>query len=174
MPQHSETRRLAWTATQMFDLVADIGRYPEFLPWVQGIRIQKIEGNVVTADMIVGFKMVRERFTSRVTLDRPGHVHVDYISGPLKYLKNDWRFRDVGNGACEIDFSVDFEFRNAMFERLAGMFFGEAFKRMVGAFETRAERVYGKAVAVPTGDRMVPDPGGAGRTGAATGAPTGA
>ncbi len=127
----------------MFDLVADIGRYPEFLPWVQGLRILKTEGNVVTADMIVGFKMVRERFTSRVRLDRPGHLHVEYISGPLKHLDNDWYFEPTADGGCEIDFSVDFEFRNKMFERLAGMFFGEAFKRMVGAFETRAERVYG-------------------------------
>jgi coenzyme Q-binding protein COQ10 len=131
----------------MFDLVADIGRYAEFLPWVQAMRIRSPEagdaGNVVTADMVVGFKMVRERFTSRVTLDRPDRVHVDYVSGPLKYLKNDWLFRPAPDGGCEIDFSVDFEFRNKMFERLAGMFFHEAFKRMVGAFETRAAAVYG-------------------------------
>ncbi len=127
----------------MFDLVADIGRYAEFLPWVQAMRIRSHEGNVVTADMVVGFKMVRERFTSRVTLDRPNSVHVDYISGPLKYLTNDWLFRPATNGGCEIDFSVDFEFKNKMFERLAGMFFHEAFKRMVSAFETRAAAVYG-------------------------------
>lgn len=127
----------------MFDLVADIGRYAEFLPWVQAMRIRSHEGNVVTADMVVGFKMVRERFTSRVTLDRPNSVHVDYISGPLKYLTNDWLFRPASDGGCEIDFSVDFEFKNKMFERLAGMFFHEAFKRMVSAFETRAAAVYG-------------------------------
>jgi coenzyme Q-binding protein COQ10 len=147
MPQHAETRFLPYTSEQMFDLVADIGRYDEFLPWVQGMRIRSHEGNVVTADMIVGFRMVRERFTSRVTLDRPGKVHVDYISGPLKHLKNDWEFRPAPGG-CTIDFSVDFEFRNKMFERLAGMFFGEAFKRMVSAFETRAAQVYG---ATPSG-----------------------
>ncbi|MBC7506317.1 MAG: type II toxin-antitoxin system RatA family toxin, partial [Sandarakinorhabdus sp.] len=90
MPRHAESRYLAWSQTQMFDLVADIGRYDEFLPWVQAMRIRSHEGNVVTADMVVGFKMVRERFTSQVTLDRPARVHVDYISGPLKYLKNDW------------------------------------------------------------------------------------
>jgi coenzyme Q-binding protein COQ10 len=128
----------------MFDLVADIGRYPEFLPWVQGMRIRSNDGAIVVADMIVGFKMVRERFTSRVILERPTHLHVDYIDGPLKHLHNDWHFRNV-SGGCEIDFSVDFEFRNRMFERLAGMFFGEAFKRMVGAFETRAAEIYGAA-----------------------------
>ena len=138
----------------MFDLVADVGRYDEFLPWVQAMRIRSPEpgdaGGVVVADMVVGFKLVRERFTSRVTLDRPARIHVDYVSGPLKYLKNDWVFRPAPTGGCEIDFSVDFEFKNKMFERLAGMFFHEAFKRMVGAFETRAAAVYGAgSAAVP-------------------------
>lgn len=150
MPRHRETRRLPWSAEQMFDLVADIGRYAEFLPWVQGMRVHARQGNVVTADMIVGFKMVREKFTSRVTLDRPRHVHVDYISGPLRYLKNDWTFRPAPGGGCEIDFSVDFEFRSRMFERLAGLFFAEAFNRMVAAFEARAAAVYGApSVAAP-------------------------
>ena len=149
MPRHAETRRLPYTPEQMFDLVADIGRYAEFLPWVQAMRIVSDTGTVVTADMIVGFKMVRERFTSRVTLDRPTHIHVDYLNGPLKYLKNDWTFR-AAPGGCEIDFLVDFEFRNRLFEALAGMFFGEAFKRMVGAFETRARAIYGPPVSAPS------------------------
>ena len=127
----------------MFDLVADVGAYDQFLPWVQAMRIRSHDDNVVVADMVVGFKMVRERFTSRVTLDRPARIHVDYISGPLKYLKNDWAFSTASDGGCEIDFSVDFEFRSKIFERLAGLFFHEAFKRMVGAFETRAAAVYG-------------------------------
>ena len=142
MPRHSETRALPYTAEQMFDLVADIGRYPEFLPWVQATRILGREGNVVTADLVVGFKMVREKFTSRVTLDRPQRIHIDYVSGPLRYLKNDWIFRPV-QGGCEIDFTVDFEFRSRIFERLAGMFFGEAFRRMVASFESRARVIYG-------------------------------
>lgn len=146
MPAHSETRFLPWTAEQMFDLVADIARYPEFLPWVQALRIRNREGDVVTADMVVGFKMVRERFTSRVTLTRASHIKVQYIAGPLKHLQNDWTFRNVPGG-CEIDFHVDFEFQNRMFERLAGMFFGEALRRMVGAFETRAAQLYGVPVA---------------------------
>ena len=126
----------------MFDLVADVGAYDQFLPWVQAMRIRSHDDNVVVADMVVGFKMVRERFTSRVTLDRPARIHVDYIAGPLKYLKNDWVFSTASDGGCEIDFSVDFEFRSKIFERLAGLFFHEAFKRMVGAFETRAAAVY--------------------------------
>ena len=143
MPRHAETRRLPWTPEQMFDLVADVEHYDEFLPWVQAMRMRSNDGKVIVADMVVGFKMVRERFTSRVVLDRPSRIDVDYIDGPLKYLKNAWQFRAVPGG-CEIDFSVDFEFRNRMFERLAGMFFGEAFKRMVGAFEARAAQVYGR------------------------------
>ena len=127
----------------MFDLVADVGAYDQFLPWVQAMRIRSHDDNVVVADMVVGFNVVRERFTSRVTLDRPARIHVDYISGPLKYLKNDWVFSTASDGGCEIDFSVDFEFRSKIFERLAGLFFHEAFKRMVGAFETRAAAVYG-------------------------------
>lgn len=142
----------------MFDLVADIGRYDEFLPWVQGMRIRSNEGNVIIADMVVGFKMVRERFTSRVTLDRPSKVHVDYISGPLKYLKNDWVFRSGAKGGCEIDFSVDFEFKNKMFERLAGMFFHEAFRRMVASFEARAAMVYGPATPMVSAPAALPVP----------------
>lgn len=142
MPKHSETRRLPYSAAQMFDLVADVDRYDEFLPWIQATRVLGRDANVVTAELVVGFKMVRERFTSRVTLDRPSRIHVDYISGPLRYLKNDWVFRDTPQG-CEIHFTVDFEFRNFLFERLAGAFFGEAFRRMVASFEARARAVYG-------------------------------
>ena len=151
MPHHAETRRLPYTPAQVYALVADIGRYAEFLPWVQGMRIQKTEGNVITADMIVGFKMVRERFTSQVTLTPETRVHVDYLSGPLKYLHNDWVFRPAPGGACDIDFSVDFEFKNKMFERLAGMFFHDALRRMVGAFESRAAAIYGVSVAANQG-----------------------
>jgi len=149
MPKHSETRQLPWSAEQMFDLVADVGRYAEFLPWVQAMRIRSDDGVVVVADMVVGFKMVRERFTSRVTRARPGHIHVDYLDGPLKYLRNDWHFRALPGG-CAIDFTVDFEFKNRIFERLAGMFFHEALRRMVGAFESRAAAIYGGVPAAAT------------------------
>lgn len=152
MPKHREVRRLPWSAAEMFDLVADIGRYGEFLPWVQGMRVGPVQpqadgSSVVVADMIVGFRMIREKFTSRVTLRRPASVHVDYLDGPMKHLFNDWQFRDVpseaGGSGCEIDFAVDFEFRNKAFEKLAGLFFAQAFERMVGAFVARAEQLYG-------------------------------
>lgn len=150
MPKHREVRQLPWSAAEMFDLVADIGRYGEFLPWVQGMRVGPVQAQadgraVVVADMIVGFRMIRERFTSRVTLERPSHIHVDYLDGPMKHLFNDWRFRDTpsDSGGCEIDFAVDFEFRNKAFETLAGLFFAQAFERMVGAFVARAEQLYG-------------------------------
>lgn len=148
MPKHREVRRLPWSAAEMFDLVADIGRYPEFLPWVQGMRVgparaQNDGKSVLVADMIVGFRMIREKFTSRVTLDRPRTLHVEYLDGPMKHLFNDWTFRDAPGGGCEIDFAVDFEFRNRAFEALAGMFFTQAFEKMVGAFVARAEALYG-------------------------------
>ena len=141
MPRHVETRILPYTPEQVFDLVADIGRYPEFLPWIQAMRITSNDGHIVVADMVVGFKMVRERFTSRVTLDRPLTIHVDYIAGPLKYLRNDWRF-EAAPGGTLVHFAVDFEFASRLFERLAGMFFSEAFRRMVASFEARAAVLY--------------------------------
>jgi coenzyme Q-binding protein COQ10 len=155
MPRHHETRVLPYTPEQVFDLVADIARYPEFLPWVQAMRVRSATPVLVTADMIVGFKMVRERFTSRVTLDRPNRIHVDYIDGPLKYLRNDWNFRADPRG-CAVDFSVDFEFKSRMFERLAGLFFGEALKRMVGAFETRAAAIYAEPYSSDAGTGTAP------------------
>jgi coenzyme Q-binding protein COQ10 len=152
MPRHRESRHMPWTAAQMFDLVADIGRYPEFLPWITAMRLRAPAAlqasdsqpakRVITADMVVGFKMVREQFTSRVTLERPGHIYVDYLDGPLKYLHNDWTFRDSPDGGSEIDFGVAFEFKSKMFERLAGMFFGDALRRMVTSFEARAAAIY--------------------------------
>lgn len=126
----------------MFDLVADVRRYPEFLPWVAAVRVRQSTPELLVADMSVGFKSLRETFTSRVMLDRPGHIHVDYVSGPLKHLHNDWRFRAVPGGT-EVEFCVDFEFRSRLFEKLAGAFFHEAFKRMVASFETRAQKLYG-------------------------------
>lgn len=148
MPKHREVRSLPWSASEMFDLVADVARYGEFLPWVQGMRVGPAQPladgkSVLVADMVVGFRMIREKFTSRVTLDRPHHVHVDYLDGPMKHLFNDWTFRDRADGGCEIDFAVDFQFRNRAFEALAGMFFTEAFEKMVAAFVSRAEALYG-------------------------------
>lgn len=143
MPRHSETRLLPWTPEQLFDLVADVRRYPEFLPWVAAVRLRSSEPELLVADMSVGFKALKETFTSRVQLHRPHVIRVDYISGPLKRLQNDWRFNPAQDGGTLLEFHVDFEFRSKIFERLAGAFFHEAFKHMVSSFEARATRLYG-------------------------------
>ena len=142
MPTHIEQREMPYSAEQMFDLVAGVERYPEFLPWCLASRITKREGDVFYADLIIGYKMVREKFTSKVTLTRPGLVHVEYLSGPMKYLSNHWRFIDGPGGSCTVDFHLDFEFKNPVFQKLMGMFFNEAVKRMVQAFEDRARDLY--------------------------------
>ncbi len=141
MPMHAERRFLPYTPEQLYELVADVGRYPEFLPWCVGARVRKREGNVLTADLIIGFKMFRERFTSRVTLNPPERIDVEYTEGPLKYLNNHWVF-EPAPGGCIIDFCVDFEFRSAIFQKVIGVLFNEAVRRMVGAFETRAHALY--------------------------------
>lgn len=143
MPRHAETRRLPYTAEQMFDLVADVRRYPEFLPWVSAMRVRSDSATETVADMIVGFKGLRETFTSRVKKVRPSELHVDYVDGPLKYLRNDWAFRAAEGGGCEVDFCVDFAFKNRIFEMLAGQVFNVALTRMIGAFEARAAALYG-------------------------------
>ena len=143
MPVHAERRVLPYTPAQMFDLVAAIDRYPEFLPWCIGARIKSRQGDVVLADLIIGFKMIRERFTSRVVLDRPGRIDVSYIDGPLKHLANRWLFEAAGEGGCSIDFHVDFEFRSRLLQAAIGALFHEAVRRMVVAFESRARTVYG-------------------------------
>lgn len=144
MPKHDETRLLPWTPEQLFDLVADVGHYPEFLPWVTAIRIRSHQPTLLVADMAVGFRAFRETFTSRVSLDRPRLVHVDYVSGPLKYLVNDWTFQATGGGT-RLQFHVDFEFRSRVLEKLAGTFFRDAFLKMVSSFEQRAEALYGNS-----------------------------
>lgn len=143
MPAIRETRRLPYSAEQMFDLVADVGKYPEFLPWVSAVRVRGRTETGMTADMLVGFKALREKFTSEVQLDRPKTINVHYVDGPLRDLDNNWTFRDIGDGACEIDFCVDFAFKNRMFEALAGQYVDRAFRKMVEAFERRAEELYG-------------------------------
>ncbi|MGB3167084.1 MAG: type II toxin-antitoxin system RatA family toxin [Alteraurantiacibacter sp.] len=145
MPKIRETRRLPYTAEQMFDLVADVDRYPEFLPWVVATRVRKDNDTEMTADMLVGFKALREKFTSKVVKDRPKTINVHYIDGPLRDLDNNWTFRNVGDGACEIEFCVDFAFKNIMFETLAGQYVDRAFRKMVMAFEERAAQLYGSS-----------------------------
>jgi coenzyme Q-binding protein COQ10 len=146
MPRHAETKILPYTPEQMFDLVADVAKYPQFLPWMIGARVKSNTGTEMVADLIIGFKIFRESFTSKVDLDRPGRIHVDYISGPLKYLNNEWTFVAV-DGGCKVDFVVDFQFQSRMFETLVGGLFTEAVRRMVAAFEKRAMQLYGAAPA---------------------------
>lgn len=142
MPTHHESRVLRYTPEQLFNLVADVGRYPEFLPWVMAARVTAKSTDTLTADMVIGFKLLREKFTSRVRLDRPGAIHVDYVDGPLKYLRNEWHFSPAEGGGTRIDFLVEFEFRSRVFETIAGAVFNEAFRTMVGAFEKRAAKLY--------------------------------
>lgn len=143
MPCHSETRHLPYRADQMYALVADVAAYADFLPWVAAVRVRSDSDTEMIADLVVGFRSLRERFTSRVVKTFPDHIRVDYIDGPLKYLHNEWRFRDDGMGGCWVDFSVDFAFRSGLFNQLAGTMFDAALRKMIGAFETRAALLYG-------------------------------
>lgn len=142
MPRHTETRVLPYSPEQMFDLVADVARYGEFLPWVVGVRIRSSSSVQMVADLIVGFKGLRETFTSRVDKARPNRIHVDYLDGPLKYLRNEWGFTPDGKGGCLVNFSVDFAFKNRVFEALAGQVFDRALRKMTDAFEARAAVLY--------------------------------
>lgn len=143
MPGIRETRILPYSCDQMFDLVADVGRYSEFLPWVIATRVRSNSESEMIADMVVGFKSLREKFTSRVTKQRPGLIDVQYVDGPLRDLDNRWQFTPLPDGGCEIEFSVDFTFKNRVFEALAGQYFDRAFRKMVTAFEARAAVLYG-------------------------------
>lgn len=143
MPKHNETRRLPYTPEQMFDLVADVPRYAEFLPWVTAVRVREDGETVMVADLLVGFKALREKFTSRVTKNRPHSIHVEYIEGPLSHLYNDWTFEPDGEGGTVVEFCVDFAFRSRIFEALAGQVFDRALRMMIGAFEARAAKLYG-------------------------------
>lgn len=143
MPGIHEVRSLPYSAEHMFDLVADVARYPEFLPWVIATRVKSDTETEMVADMLVGFSAIREKFTSRVTKDRPRLITVHYVDGPLRDLDNRWTFRALDEHRCEIDFCVDFSFRNKVFEALAGQYFDRAFRRMVEAFEKRAAALYG-------------------------------
>ncbi|WP_010139532.1 type II toxin-antitoxin system RatA family toxin [Oceanicola sp. S124] len=147
MPTHAETRKLPYSAQQMYDLVADVGAYPQFLPWCAAARIRSRtpEGDheVMAADLVISFKVFREKFGSRVVL-WPGQMKIDteYLDGPFRYMKSNWAFRDA-QGGCEVDFFVDFEFKNAVLQGIIGMVFNEAMQRIVRAFERRAAELYG-------------------------------
>jgi coenzyme Q-binding protein COQ10 len=154
MPAHAEQKYLPYRPDQLYALVADIEKYPEFLPWCIGARVRERRDNVVIADLIIGFKMIRERFTSRVTLTPPAEgatprIDVAYIEGPMRQMSNRWLFKAEPGGGTMIDFHVEFEFRSKILETLIGTLFHEAVKRMVNAFEARAAALYGSAPLTP-------------------------
>jgi coenzyme Q-binding protein COQ10 len=144
MPRHSEQRFLPYTPEQLFELVADVKRYDEFLPWVTAVRVRSSSETELVADLIVGFGAFRERFTSRVGKERPTRITVDYVDGPLKFLHNEWRF-EAAEGGTNLGFTVDFAFRNRIFEAVAGQVFDRALRKMTNAFEERAKALYGSS-----------------------------
>jgi coenzyme Q-binding protein COQ10 len=143
MPRHTETRNLPYSPEQLFDLVADVKRYQEFLPWVAATRIRSDTETDMVADLVVGFRALKETFTSKVHKRRPHEILIDYVEGPLKYLHNSWKFEADGKGGTDVHFCVDFAFKSRIFESLAGQMFDRALRRMIGAFEERAASLYG-------------------------------
>lgn len=141
MPKFVEDRIFPYSAKQMYDLVADVGNYPEFLPWCIGTRLYNQKENNFYADLIIGFKMFRERFTSHVILSE-NQIDIDYIKGPLSHLHNLWQFKDLDEGGSALHFEVDFEFKNKLFQKLVGGLFTEAVHKMVMSFEIRAQKLY--------------------------------
>ena len=149
MPSHAETRVMPYSAAQMYDLVGDVARYPEFIPWTLAARVRSVtpteEGQVMLADLVIGFRMFRERFGSRVTfLPARCRIETEYIDGPFKHMRSNWEFENVERG-CEVRFDVDFEFKSRLLQGAAGLFFHDAMTRIVRAFEARARELYGDA-----------------------------
>ena len=150
MPQFSTKRRVRHSAVEMFDLVADGEKYPEFVPLCSALRVKSRadKGNGVTvlvADMTVAYKVIRQTFTSRVTLDRPHlKILVEYVDGPFKHMQNRWAFRSTGEWTCEVKFFIDYEFRSRTLAMLMGAMFDTAFRKFAAAFEARADQVYGR------------------------------
>ena len=146
MTSHAETKFLPYTAKEMFDLVAYVSSYPEFLPWCAAARVRKEveKGEVkqIEADLVISFKVFREKFGSRVLLDTSNYViETDYIDGPFRYMHSVWSFENCEEG-CEVKFDVDFEFKNAMLQSIIGLVFNDAMQRIVRAFERRASDLY--------------------------------
>lgn len=148
MPSHSETRHLPYTAQQMYDLVADVESYPKFLPWTAAARVRSVTpqsdgSRIMEADLVISFKVFRERFASRVVLhDDIRKIDTEYLDGPFKHMISHWQFTDRDDG-CDVAFDVDFSFRNRLLQSAAELFFYEAMKRIVRAFEDRAKELYG-------------------------------
>src|ERR1700690_628109 len=150
MPHFSTKRRVRHSAAQMFDLVADGENYPEFVPLCSALRVKSRadKGNgvaVLVADMTVAYKMIRQTFTSRVTLDRPQlKILVEYVDGPFRHMQNRWAFHPVGENACDVEFFIDYEFRSRTLALLMGAMFDTVFHKFSAAFEKRADQVYGR------------------------------
>lgn len=151
MPQFSTKRRVPHTATDMFDLVADVGKYPQFVPMCSGMRVRSREDkddgtSVIVATMTVSYKLVHQSYTSRVTLDRTNlTIFVEYLDGPFRHMQNRWSFRPAGDATCEVTFFIDYEFKSRTLSMLMGAMFETVFRRMARAFEERADAVYGAA-----------------------------
>ncbi|MBE0413452.1 type II toxin-antitoxin system RatA family toxin [Yoonia sp.] len=146
MTTHSETKFVPYTAQKMYDLVADVANYPKFLPWTAAARVRSVtshgDHDVMLADLVISFKVFREKFGSRVTLwPDEKRIETEYLDGPVRHLESTWRFKDV-DGGCEVSFHVDFEFRSRLLQGAAGMFFNEAMQRVVRSFERRAAELY--------------------------------
>jgi coenzyme Q-binding protein COQ10 len=152
MPTYADRKLVGYSPEQLFDLVADVGKYPEFLPWCVGARVRTRTATELVADLTIGFGPFRESFTSRVSLERPTRIRVSYENGPFSYLNNQWVFVPDPKGVL-VDFWVDFEFRSKLLQRAIGVVFNEAVRRMVGAFLKRAGEIYGPPGATPTFQR---------------------
>jgi coenzyme Q-binding protein COQ10 len=153
MPQFSTKRRVRHSAADMFELVADVEKYPQFVPLCNALRVKsraaKGDGmTVMVADMTIAYKLIRQTFTSRVTLDRPGlKIVVEYLDGPFSRMQNRWTFHPAGEGNCDVEFFIDYEFKSRTLAMLMGAMFETAFGRFAVAFERRADDVYGQKTA---------------------------
>ena len=153
MPQFSTKRRVRHSASDMFNLVADVSKYPDFVPLCDGMKVrsrtEKDDGvTVLVAEMTVAYKLIRQTFTSRATLDNPNaKILVEYLDGPFSRMQNRWAFHAKTETSCEVEFFIDYEFRSRTFAMLAGAVFDTVFRRMAAAFEKRADEVYGRKLA---------------------------
>ena len=145
MPTHAEKRVLKHSRDHLYQMVADVEQYPQFLPWCTALRIRSRSEQHITADMVIGFKIFREKFTTRVTFSPPNRIDVEYLNGPFRYLNNHWIFIPQDDGSCMVDFYVDFEFHSKILQKTIGLVFNEAVQKMIGAFESRADALYGKS-----------------------------
>ena len=150
MPSFTTRRSVRHSADDMFELVADVDKYPQFVPLCQSLRVRKrtpaeVGIEIVVAEMTVAYKLIRETFTSKVTLDRPRlQILVQYLDGPFRKMENRWRFVSTGDGRCDVEFAIDYEFKSRTLGLLMGAMFETAFRRFAAAFEARADQVYGK------------------------------